>query len=315
MNYLDKLRQSAKKTGSIACLGLDPVVEAMPELCAKEGIMGATHYFEILLNQMKNQGVLPGALKPNQGFFLKHNRPRERDFSGSRALAGVMDLIETIFPETPIILDYKRGDIATSSANYAEEGFKSWQADAVTIPPYFGYDGVLPFAGRNPKKLEEAAKYCNNEAGKGVYILVRTSNPGAKDIQDLEVVVRDKTMPLYEAVAHQVMDWSKDNPGIGAVVGATSPEELSNILGIINQYEQSQIPLLIPGVGSQGGSASEVTKRLRDSSYELPLVRINSSSGITHPWQKKKQPVPDNFSMVCVEELHKLNEQINYKAA
>jgi orotidine-5'-phosphate decarboxylase len=317
MNYLDKLRESAKETGSIACMGLDPVVDAMPAYVKGMDARGIPNFIEKIFEEMTKQKVFPGAFKPNQGFYVMHDRSRAGDFSGSQALSAVMNMIEDMFPGIPVILDYKRGDIATSSANYAAEGFESWRADAVTVAPYMGTDSVSPFA-----------KYCNKEQGKGIYVLDRTSNPGARGLQNLEVAldtntlvkemigesdIGKTTMPLYEAVAHKIMEWSADNPGVGAVIGATSPGELGNILAVINGYEQPQIPLLIPGVGSQGGTAPEVMAKLRESSYELPLVRINSSSGITHPWVKKKEPAPADFAKVCVEKLAELNEQTGYR--
>ena len=302
MNYLEKLRKSAEQTGSIACMGLDPVVEAMPEMHAKEGILGVPHYLEAIFNKMKSEGVVPGALKLNQGFYVRHDKPRERDFPGSRALAQVMDLIGTIFPEVPTILDYKRGDIAKSSANYAVEGFECWKADAVTVSPYMGTDSVGPFS-----------EYCNDDKGKGVYVLDRTSNKGAKDLQNLDVLIGENiSTPLYNIVADKITEWAKDNPGVGAVIGATSPEELSDLAKLLAAHP---IPLLIPGVGGQGGKADDVIARLADNGYDLSIVRINSSSGITHPWAKKKEAAPNDFVRICVEELHKLNEQIDYKAA
>ena len=261
---------------------------------------------------MKAQGVFPGAFKPNQGFYVSHDQPRgtEEDhkdirFDGSRALSDVMELIEHPkynfpkhdFPDIPIILDSKRGDIATSSANYAREGFNVWGAGAVTVAPFMGSDSVGPFA-----------EFCTQE-GKGVYILCRTSNPGAGDFQNLQTA--DGT-PFYIHVARKIAEWAKDSPGVGAVVGATAPDELSRI---VEELAGKDIPLLIPGVGGQGGSAEDVMQRLRDGGYDTGIVRINSSSGLTHPWAKKKEPVPDDYAKVCVAQLAKLNEQIGYKPA
>ncbi|MBW2966731.1 orotidine-5'-phosphate decarboxylase [Candidatus Woesearchaeota archaeon] len=343
MNYLDKLRKSAKETGSIACMGLDPVVEAMPEKYARNGIKSVPFFLKDVFTEMKEQNVLPGAFKPNQGFYLKHDRPLEESYEGTKALARVINTLKEYFPDIPIILDYKRGDIDKSSANYAAEGFEAWEADAVTVHSYMGFDSVLPFAGRVPKNLEQPAKYCNDEQGKGVYVLDRTTNSGAKDFQDLRTIIIDSeglyetmgkaietaesyqgkpkdlarevieanSMPLYAAVAFKIIEWAKDNPGVGAVVGATSPEELSNLARLLAVH---YIPLLIPGVGGQGGDAKEVTTRLRDAGYDLSLVRISSSSGITHPWAKKKEAVPEDYAKVCVAKLAELNEQIN-KAA
>jgi orotidine-5'-phosphate decarboxylase len=323
MNYIEKLRKSAEETGSIACMGLDPVIETMPGGFADPRRI--PHFLKELFAEMIEQKVLAGAFKPNQGFYFRHDEPLEGNggdpgfYEGSTALARVIKTIRAQFDGVPITLDYKRGDIAKSSDNYAVEGFGVWKADAVTVPPYMGYDSVLPFAGRNPKDLEQPARYCNDGAGKGVYVLVRTSNPGAKDFQDLEVIVKEERMPLYMAVAHKVVDWARDNPGIGTVVGATYLKELDAIARLIVE-SGVDVPLLIPGTGKkseggQGGDASEVVTVLREAGYPLPLARVSSSSGITHPWAKKKTEAPDDYAKVCVASLARLNELINFKAA
>jgi orotidine-5'-phosphate decarboxylase len=293
-NYLDQLKKSAKENNSIVCMGLDPVISAMPSEYAELGITGVALYFEELFNEMNAQKVLPGAFKPNQGYYLRHDKPLQDNFAGSKTLACIINMIKQQFPEIPIILDYKRGDIATSSANYAAEAVDSWESDAMTVAPYMGFDSVGPFA----------------DTGKGVYILNRTSNKGAVDLQDLNVIKNGKEMSLYEAVAYKIIEWAEFFPGVGAVVGATYPDELGKIAKI---YSGKHIPLLIPGVGGQGGRADEVISRLIDANYDLSIARINSSSGLTHPW--KEPPVPEDYAKVCVAELDKLNRQINFKPA
>lgn len=298
--YLDRLRFSARRSGSLVCMGLDPVVEAMPQKFWSEGINGFNIFLLELLSEMKKQGINVGAFKPNAGFYLKHDKPYRGNFSGSKTLTDIIVSAATNgAPGVPIILDYKRGDIASSSANYAEEGLHSWNVEAVTVSPYMGTDSVMPFV-----------KYAVGD-GKGVYVLCRTSNEGAKDFQDLPLAYKGGTMPLYEAVASKIVDWARENPGVGAVVGATNPDELERIARI---FARKEIPLLIPGVGSQGGSAREVIDRLRKVDYDLELVRINSSSGLTHPWAKKG-PAPNNYIEVCVNAVKKLNEEIEYKPA
>ncbi|MEK6934645.1 MAG: orotidine-5'-phosphate decarboxylase, partial [Nanoarchaeota archaeon] len=297
MDYLEKLRRSADKYGSIACMGLDPVLEAMPDRFSNKGIGGVPHFFSEIFQEMKQKQVFPGVFKPNVGFYLKHDRRRQCKFDGSIALSATLNIIEHLFEGMPIILDFKRGDIDRSSANYAQEGFDAWDVDAVTVHPYMGTDSVMPFV-----------QYCNDEQGRGVYILNRTSNPGAKDFQNWGGVV---SVPLYQRVAEKIVEWAGGNPGVGAVVGATSPDELSIL---VEFYSGKDIPLLIPGVGTQTGSATDVASRLRNADYELSLARINSSSGLTHPWTKKKEKAPEDFVKVCVEELYKLNEEIGFKA-
>ncbi len=298
MSYIEKLKKSAKERKSIVCMGLDPVVEAFPEKY-KEEITYFTEFMSNVVMEMYQQGIFPGAFKPNQGFYLKHPEKRIENAEniGAVTLRSIMALVRSM--NIPRILDYKRGDIAKSSANYADEGFDVHKADAVTVSPYMGTDSVIPFID----------KAMENEGG--VYILNRTSNKGAKDFQNLIVIHEGKQIPLYQAVSMKISEWSEGKPGVGAVVGATSLDELADIAGYF--AKSYQIPLLIPGVGSQGGSASEVVKILKDIGYDLSIVRINSSSGLTHPWHKKKQPCPEDYPKVVVEELQKLNEEINYK--
>lgn len=287
MSYLDKLKNSALEEGNIVCMGLDPVLSALPyeSLPARERIAS---YFAELFKRMRLEGAVPSAFKPNIGYYSSLDKPREEDFSGSLALVDTLELLDTYFPGIPVILDSKRGDIARSSGNYAAEAFTAWEADAVTVSPYMGTDSVLPFAYEN----------------KGVYVLNRTSNPGAVDLQNRSIIDRieeREVHPLYRSVAHKIAEWASDHPGIGAVVGATSLTELEDIA---SYYSDKEIPMLIPGVGSQGGSAPEVIAALKKCGYPLELARINSSSGLTHPW--KKGPAPDTFLEDSMAAIHKL---------
>ncbi|MCK5155561.1 MAG: orotidine-5'-phosphate decarboxylase [Spirochaetales bacterium] len=282
-NYCKKLRESAVESRSIVSMGLDPILEYLP---AKTGDIrkDLSGFYHEIFTEMVDRKILPGAFKPNIGYFHTLDRPRNGDFSGSLALADLLAALEKIFPGIPVILDAKRGDIALSSSNYANEAFVCWGVDAVTISPYMGTDSAVPFMA----------------FGKGVYILNRTSNPGAADFQDLTVSGES----LFHAVAEQIIRWAQEFPGTGAVVGATSPDELSSLA---EMFAGKEIPLLIPGVGSQGGSGSETVARLRQAGYDPLLARINSSSGITHPW--KKTPPPTRWAKAVVDNLENLNRE------
>ena len=290
MSYIDRLRESAKAAGNIVCMGLDPVLSVLPESEApvRERIGS---YFSELFRRMRLEGISPSAFKPNIGYYQSLDDPRSEDFSGSLALVDVLELLETYFPSIPVILDSKRGDIAKSSENYAREAFDCWKADAVTVSPYMGSDSVLPFAYED----------------KGMYILNRTSNPGGKDFQDelvLDRVDEKELYPLYQAVALRIIGWNDGRHGIGAVVGATNPKELGRIAAL---YAGKDVPMLIPGVGSQGGSATEVIAMMKEAGYELALSRINSSSGLTHPW--KKGAAPEDWLDQCMGAIHKLFDE------
>ncbi len=296
MNYIDKLKKSAKDSGSIVCMGLDPVCEYLPEISGtvQEKI---TSFYKILFSEMIKRNVLPGAFKPNLGFFSALDRPRENSFEGSGSLAKILSLLDKLFPQTPVILDYKRGDIDRSSANYAEEGFVSWGCDSVTVSPWMGSDSVTPF-------LEEASLHNG-----GVYVLNRTSNPGGREFQN--EILSKNGQPMFKTVAEKIVSWSNEYPGTGAVVGATSLVELEDITAY---YSGKNIPLLIPGVGSQGGSASDVTEILKKTEYKIPLVRINVSSSITHPWVKSGIGIPENWKQLCIDNLVRFNSEVSRKA-
>lgn len=281
MNYIELLQKSSEASNNILCMGLDPVLSALPhpEKDPKDRICD---YFEELFDEMIKRNLIPAAFKPNIGYYTILDRPIEGKFDGSLALANILKMLREKFPNIPVILDAKRGDIATSSTNYALEAFETWRADCVTISPYMGSDSVMPFALEN----------------KGVYILDRTSNPGGADLQN-RLMETGKT--LYITVAETIAKWHLQAIGIGAVVGATNLKELEDIA---KYFADKNIPMLIPGVGSQGGSAIEVMEKLRTTKYNIKLARINSSSGITHPW--KKGPAPEDYLEQVMCKLEKL---------
>ena len=284
MNYLELLKQSAESAGNILCMGLDPVVDALPHP-EKDVTHRITDYFAEIFAEMKKRNVRVAAFKPNLGYYAQLDRPMEGKFDGSLALAETIRMIREAFPATPVILDSKRGDIATSSLNYAKEAFDVWTADCVTISPYMGTDSVMPFAFEN----------------KGAYILNRTSNPGGKDLQNK---LEQSGEPFYMTVAKTIATWHSEHSGMGAVVGATNLKEFEDIAAY---YADREIPLLIPGVGSQGGTAPEVMELMKKVGYPLALARINSSSGLTHPW--KKAPAPDDYLERVFAGLNKLTKE------
>ncbi len=287
MNYIELLKESVKKTGNCACMGLDPQTESLPYNSGNVK-KDLEVFFEELLLTMKKKKLSPAAFKPNIGYYSVLDKPRQNDFSGSKALSFILDILEKEFSEIPIILDSKRGDIARSSLNYAIEAFDCWQADAVTVSPYMGSDSFLPFMS-------------GDYIGKGVYILNRTSNPGAKDFQNLK---DNEGKFFYEKTASKISEYAAQFPGTGAVVGATGKEELKVISKI---YSKTQVPMLIPGVGSQGGKACEVIDILKTTGYDLSIARINSSSTLTHPWKNSKPP--KDFLDHCISNIQTfLNE-------
>lgn len=304
-SYPKQLETSARETNSIVCMGLDLVRKTFGF-----GLWNTTHNFylfaEKIFEEMEKRKISCGAFKPNQGFYAVEGK------SGYDDLGKIIQHLYSRFWKVPIILDYKRGDIGPSSENYAQEGFHFHGGiTAVTIHGYMGFDSVEPFLKCTKLITEEDIQKGDDHIrelifNKGVYILNRTSNKGAADFQTLEL--KDGRF-LYEAVADKIIEWSKTYPGTGAVVGATSLEELSRLA---KRYAPHNIPLLIPGVGKQGGSAKEVAQVLREAGYPLYLARINSSSGITHPWASKVEHgyLPKDYAEISVNEIQKLNEEI-----
>ena len=287
------LNDSAKYSGSIVCMGLDPVEKQIPDSCGKSPSEKISTFYLSIFDRMEETGIYPAMLKPNQGFFKQYDKPLEFDFGGSEALA---DLILEIrdrenLRNIPITLDFKRGDIGKSSANYAAEGFEGWGADAVTIHPYMGSDSVKPFA---------------NYEGKIAYVLTRTSNEGRKDMQDL--VLQDGRK-LYQATAQEIVKWNAGVKGtLGSVLGATSPDELESAAKYFVEVDM-MIPVLIPGVGAQGGSGSDVRKRLDKAGYDLRRTRINSSSGISFRYLEKGKETKD-FAGAAIQGIEELNKDI-----
>jgi orotidine-5'-phosphate decarboxylase len=192
-----------------------------------------------------------------------------------------------------VILDAKRGDIASSSSAYAEAAFDSQQADAVTVAPYMGEDSVRPFQ--------------RAEQGKGVYVLVRTSNPGARDFQALEVFDRDgRRRPLFHVVAEKVAAW--DEGDMGAVVGATAPAEMEALVRLWKGLGK-EIPMLIPGIsvagvaGGQGGEVVEVMDAIRSGGGNPRLHLCNSSSGVNYAYERYSSMSPADASLKVMEQL------------
>ncbi len=279
MSYTRKLIETAKSQNSVLCLGMDPVLEKIP--VKDETEKSIVKFYTDIVDAALGEKAGIGAVKPNYAYFAQYG------FPGLRALKQVMEKCKQHYP---VILDAKRGDIGTSSAAYAKECYEFWEADCVTLSPYMGSDSLSPFL-----------KY--SEQGKGAYVLCRTSNKGASDFQSLDVGQKDE--PLYMGVARKILEWHRD--GTGAVVGATAPEELEKIEWLFADSGKL-VPLLIPGVGSQGGSASEVAKMLRGiDPANFAIHRINSSSGVNYAYEKQGT---DDYAGAAMREIKKLNSEI-----
>jgi len=282
MNYSEMLLESARKTGSIVCMGADPVLEKIPVKAKKTESKISKFYIEIIDAAIGGNAV-PAAVKPNYAFYAQYG------WEGLRALKKVCEHVKE--KGIPLILDAKRGDIGKTNAAYAKEVFEFWGADCVTLSPFLGSDSVSPFM-----------QWCEQK-GKGMYLLNRTSNPGAAEIQNL--ICNGKE--FYSIISEKIVEWGKNAHGnAGAVVGATSIAEFEKIVSFFVK-SGSAVPLLIPGVGAQGGSAAEVVGAMKKAGYDLKLARINSSSEINYAYEKQGT---DDFAGAAVKAIRELNRQI-----
>ena len=277
MSYVEELRVRAKKANSIVCMGMDPVIEKIP--IKGDSCQVIEEFYINILKEMNIRNSHPAIIKPNIAYFEQYG------FAGLNALKSIISQYKS--SGIPTLLDAKRGDIGKTSTAYAKSVFEFWDSDAVTIAPYMGTDSVEPFI-----------EWC--EKKKGVYILCRTSNKGAVDLQDLKV----DGVPVYRKLAENIIRWHK--PGVGAVVGAIYLDELDEISRFFVDSKRD-IPLLIPGVGSQGGSAGEVVDILRKTKNDILIHRINSSSGINYAYIENDT---SDYAKAAVDALENLNKEI-----
>ncbi|MEA3296476.1 MAG: orotidine-5'-phosphate decarboxylase [candidate division Zixibacteria bacterium] len=265
MIAVKKLQKIQSTNNSIICLGLDLDTKKMPAEYTRN-TKGMFEFANRIVDATKD---LVCAYKPNLAFY---------ESQGSEGLSLLKLIVDRIPNEIPVILDAKRGDIGNTAARYSEALFDKLNADWVTVNPYMGYDSLRPFIERKDK---------------GVFILCLTSNPGSRDFQTLLVDGK----PLYRIVAEKVVYWNKDN-NCGLVVGATAPDQLKDIRDLAGE-----IPILIPGVGAQGGSLEKAA--LFGTANFSRTALINVSRSVLYASKD------DNFAQSARSELIKLNGIIN----
>jgi orotidine-5'-phosphate decarboxylase len=225
VNFIDKLSAAWKSSNSMLCVGLDPDLAKLPG--AMQGRPDAIADFcKAIIDATAD---LACAFKPQIAYFAA--------LGAEEQLEQVCAYIRSNYPQVPLILDAKRGDIGATAQQYAREAYDRYNADAVTLSPYMGFDSVEPYLAWQDR---------------GQILLCRTSNPGGSDLQFLDVGGR----PLYQHVAELVATKWNRNGQCALVVGATFPEELAQVRAIVGD-----MPLLVPGIGAQGGDvAATVTK-------------------------------------------------------
>jgi orotidine-5'-phosphate decarboxylase len=247
MTFLDMLRDAATQNNSMLCVGLDPEPTRFPA-----GMQGDAHkIYDFCAAIVDATADLVCAFKPQIAYFAAHGAEDQ--------LERLMQHMRANAPRVPVILDAKRGDIGSTAEQYAREAFERYGADAVTLSPFMGFDSVEPYL-RYP--------------GKGAFLLCRTSNPGGDDFQNQRLASVDGQPLLYEHIARLAQGpWNK-NGQLGLVVGATYPAEIERVRAIA-----PQVPLLIPGVGAQGGDAAATVRA--GWRQDGPII-VNSSRAILY---------------------------------
>lgn len=245
MRFLSRLRTAWSAQQSLLCVGLDPDPVKFPGALAGRG----DRIFDFCREIVDATADLVCAFKPQIAYFAAHRAEEQ--------LEALMQHLRERHPAVPVVLDAKRGDIGSTAEQYAREAFERYGADAVTVNPYMGTDSVEPYLAYDDR---------------GIIVLCRTSNPGGSDLQALEVGGEK----LYQRVARMVAERWNGKGQCGLVVGATFPAELADVRRIVGD----SVPLLVPGIGAQGGDVEATVAAGRDARGEGMM--INSSRAILY---------------------------------
>ncbi|MFC5607225.1 orotidine-5'-phosphate decarboxylase [Variovorax soli] len=247
MTFLDQLHTAAQTNRSLLCVGLDPEPKRFPA-----GLKGdAGRIYDFCARIVDATADLAIAFKPQIAYFAAYRAEDQ--------LEKLMEHMRRNAPHVPTILDAKRGDIGSTAEQYAVEAFERYGADSVTLSPFMGFDSVAPYL-----------KY----QGKGAFLLCRTSNPGGDDLQAQRLASVEGQPLLYEHVARMAQGPWNLNGQLGLVVGATYPNEIERVRALA-----PTVPLLIPGVGAQGGDAAATVKA--GWRADAPII-VNSSRAICY---------------------------------
>ena len=247
LTFLDMLNAAQQQNQSMLCVGLDPEPTRFPGKLKGD----ASKIYDFCAAIVDATADLVMSFKPQIAYFAAHRAEEQ--------LERLMAHMRRAAPHVPIILDAKRGDIGSTAEQYAIEAFERYGADAVTLSPFMGFDSVAPYLKHH---------------GKGAFLLCRTSNPGGDDLQNQRLASVDGQPLLYEHIARLAQGPWNLNGQLGLVVGATYPAEIERVRAVA-----PNLPLLIPGVGAQGGDAvATVRAGWRESA---PII-VNSSRAILY---------------------------------
>jgi orotidine-5'-phosphate decarboxylase len=265
--FIQTLNDAWQRTNSLLCVGLDPEPAKFPAALAGR----ADAIFEFCRTIVDATAPYAASFKPQIAYFAAHRAEDQ--------LEQLIAHIHQNHPGLPVILDAKRGDIGSTAEQYAREAFERYQADAVTVNPYMGFDSIEPYLAH---------------PGKGVIVLCRTSNPGGSDLQFLETAGR----PLYQVVAQLAAEKWNASGQLGLVVGATFPKEIEVVRGIVGE-----MPLLIPGIGAQGGDVEATVNAGRTAAGTGML--INSSRAIIYAGKG------EDFGQAAAKAAQETRDRIN----
>ena len=228
MTFLEQLQGAERQNGSLLCVGLDPEPSKFPASMKGD----ASKIYDFCAQIVDATADLAISFKPQIAYFAAHRAEDQ--------LEKLMAHMRRNAPHVPVILDAKRGDIGATAEQYAIEAFERYGADAVTLSPFMGFDSVQPYLKHH---------------GKGAFLLCRTSNPGGDDLQNQRLASVEGQPFLYEHIAKLAQGSWNVNGQLGLVVGATYPAEIERVRSLA-----PTLPLLIPGVGAQGGNAVATIK-------------------------------------------------------
>lgn len=245
-SFRDQIEAAWASQGSMLCLGLDPDPQRFPASIGK-GPKATLNFCKEIADSCAD---LVCAFKPQFAYFASQRAEDQ--------LEDLIAYLKTSYPQIPVILDAKRGDIGSTAEHYALEAFERYGADAVTVNPYMGKDSIEPYL---------------QHPGKGVIILCRTSNPGGSDIQNLPI---NSNQAVFEHVARLAKEWDRAGQ-IALVVGATFPQEIAQVRAIVGD-----MPLLIPGIGAQGGDIEATVTAGQIANRPGTGMMINSSRAILY---------------------------------
>jgi orotidine-5'-phosphate decarboxylase len=252
MTFLEQLNQAERQNQSLLCVGLDPEPAKFP-LALRGDVQKMFDFCAAIVDATADLVI---AFKPQIAYFAAHGAESQ--------LERLVQHMRRTAPQVPIILDAKRGDIGSTAAQYAKEAFERYGADAVTLSPFMGWDSVQPYLRYH---------------GKGAFLLCRTSNPGGDDLQNQRLADVAGMPTVFEHLAALAQGPWNTNGQLGLVVGATYPSEIERVRQVA-----AHLPLLIPGVGAQGGDALATVRagyRSHAGHTTGPIV-VNSSRAVLY---------------------------------